>query len=157
VSDAPGWTGNGSAGFAALGTLRPSPNPAARGTASGLHHPLALALTLTRPFRLGGKESVVVKAPNQGNFGRTNWRVSASRPNHWWNHSVWEPVFGATPKTATGTGALPSNGPIGGRAPAPANGSLGWTNGAKGVTRLIFSGARVVPTRSGWHDGWCVE
>jgi hypothetical protein len=42
---------------------------------------------------------------------------------------------GATPKTATGTGALPSNVPVGGRAPAPANGSLGWTNGAKGVAR----------------------
>ena len=40
---------------------------------------------------------------------------------------------GATPETATGTGALPSNVPVGGRAPAPANGSLGWTNRAKGV------------------------
>ena len=30
-----------------------------------------------------------------------------------WNHSVWETVFGATPKTATGTGALPSNVPAG--------------------------------------------
>jgi hypothetical protein len=36
---------------------------------------------------------------------------------------------GATPKTATGTGALPGNVPVGGRAQAPANGSLGWTNG----------------------------
>jgi len=43
------------------------------------------------------------------------------------------PYHGATPETATGTGALPSNVPVGGRAPAPANGSLGWTNGAKGV------------------------
>jgi len=42
----------------------------------------------------------------------------------------WKTVFGATAKTATGTGALPSNVPIGGRAPAPAKGSLGWTNGA---------------------------
>jgi len=42
------------------------------------------------------------------------------------------PYHGATPKTATGTGALPGNVPVGGRAPAPANGSLGWTNGAKG-------------------------
>jgi hypothetical protein len=40
---------------------------------------------------------------------------------------------GATPKTATGTGALPGKVPVGGRAPAPANGSLGWTNGAMGV------------------------
>jgi hypothetical protein len=40
---------------------------------------------------------------------------------------------GATPETATGTGALPSNVPVGGRAQAPANGSLGWTNGARGV------------------------
>ena len=35
-------------------------------------------------------------------------RVWASRSNDWWNHSVWETVFGATPKTATGTGALPN-------------------------------------------------
>jgi len=46
---------------------------------------------------------------------------------------VWKTVFGATPETATGTGALPGKVPVGGRAPAPANGSLGWTNGAKGV------------------------
>jgi hypothetical protein len=39
---------------------------------------------------------------------------------------------GATPEKATGTGAPPGNAPVGGRAPAPANGSLGWTNGAKG-------------------------
>src|ERR1035437_10988116 len=52
---------------------------------------------------------------------------------HGWNHSFWETVFGATPKMATGTVALPSKDPIGGRAPAPAKGSLGWTNGAKGV------------------------
>ena len=39
----------------------------------------------------------------------------------------------ATAKMATGTGALPGNVPVGGRAQAPANGSLGWTNGAKGV------------------------
>jgi len=39
---------------------------------------------------------------------------------------------GATPKTATGTGALPSNVPVGGRVQTPANGSLGWTNGAMG-------------------------
>jgi hypothetical protein len=38
------------------------------------------------------------------------------------------PYHGATPKTATGTGALPSQVPVGGRAPAPANGSLRWTN-----------------------------
>jgi hypothetical protein len=45
----------------------------------------------------------------------------------------WKTVLGATAKTATGTGALPSNVPIGGRAPAPAKGSLGWTDGANGV------------------------
>jgi len=39
-----------------------APNPAARGFASGLRYPLALALTLARPFRPGGKESVVVSA-----------------------------------------------------------------------------------------------
>jgi len=61
VSKTPGWTGNGSAGFTGLGTPLPSPNPAARGVASGLHHPLALAVTLTRPFRQGGKESVWLK------------------------------------------------------------------------------------------------
>ena len=45
---------------------------------------------------------------------------------------------GATPKTATGTGALPSQVPVGGRAPAPANGSLGWTNGAKGPGGVLI-------------------
>jgi len=44
------------------------------------------------------------------------------------------PYHGATPETATGTGALPSNVPANGRAPAPAKGSLTWTNGAKGVS-----------------------
>lgn len=44
---------------------------------------------------------------------------------------------GATAKTATETGALPGRVPIGGRAQAPANGSLGWTNGSNGV--CIFS------------------
>jgi hypothetical protein len=43
-----------------------------------------------------------------------------------------ETVLGATPETATGTGALPGKVPSGGRAPAPANGSLRWTNRAKG-------------------------
>jgi hypothetical protein len=38
---------------------------------------------------------------------------------------------GATPRMATGTGALPGKVPIGGRAQAPANGSLGWTNGER--------------------------
>jgi len=42
------------------------------------------------------------------------------------------PYHGATPEMATGTGALPGKVPIGGRVPAPANGSLGWTNGAMG-------------------------
>ncbi|MGH7980688.1 MAG: transposase [Limisphaerales bacterium] len=52
-----------------MGTPLPSPNPATKGFASGLHHPLALALTLTRPFRSNGKENVAVTAidvcPNQ--------------------------------------------------------------------------------------------
>ena len=54
---------------------------------------------------------------------------------------ISEKVFGATPKTATGTGALPGNVPVGGRAQAPANGSLGWTNGAKGVSILSREGS----------------
>ena len=41
------------------------------------------------------------------------------------------PYHGARPKTATGTGALPGNVPVGSRVQTPANGSLGWTNGAK--------------------------
>jgi len=52
----------------------------------------------------------------------------------------WETVFGATAETATGTGALPSKVPVGGRAQAPANGSLEWTNGAKDVARNIPKG-----------------
>jgi hypothetical protein len=46
----PGRTGNSSAGFAVLGIQRPSPNPAAKGTASGHVRTLALASTLPRPF-----------------------------------------------------------------------------------------------------------
>jgi len=44
----------------------------------------------------------------------------------------WETVCGATPETATGTGAHPGKVPVGGRAQAPANGSLRWTNAGKG-------------------------
>ena len=36
-------------------------------------------------------------------------QVRASRPNRWLNRLVWDTVFGATPKTATGTVALPTN------------------------------------------------
>jgi len=50
------------------------------------------------------------------------------------------PYHGATPETATGTGALPGNVPIGGRAQAPANGSLGWTN--KGNRRGVEKSQR---------------
>ena len=39
-----------STAFAVLGTCA-IPKPRARDFASGLHYPLALALTLTRPFR----------------------------------------------------------------------------------------------------------
>ncbi len=49
-------------------------------------------------------------------------------------------------KTATGTGALPGKVPVGGRAPAPANGGLGWTNGAKGS--LNFCRAKAAKSRS---------
>ena len=57
------------------------------------------------------------------------------------------PYHGATPKTATGTGALPSKVPVGGRAPAPANGSLGWTNGRLNFYRA--KGAKAAKSRSG--------
>jgi len=53
----------------------------------------------------------------------------------------WETVCGATPETATGTGALPSKVPVGGRAQAPANGSLRWTNAGKG--RLAVAARRI--------------
>jgi hypothetical protein len=46
--------------FCLFGDSAAVPTPAARGMASGLHFPLALALTLTRPFRPGGKETVAV-------------------------------------------------------------------------------------------------
>jgi len=68
--------------------------------------------------------------------------ISAGPPGtgkrgQWWpsarSGAARHPYHGATAKTATGTGALPSNVPIGGRAPAPAKGSLGWTDGANGV------------------------
>jgi len=63
------------------------------------------------------------------------------------------PYHGATPKTATGTGALPGKVPIGGRAQAPANGSLGWTNGAIGVAWKNPKGISSISpalTRSGY-------
>ena len=47
-----------SVGFAVLGILRPSPSPAARGRCPlDARSPLALASTLSRPFRMGGKEN----------------------------------------------------------------------------------------------------
>src|ERR1700722_13675911 len=45
------------AAFVVLGTCA-VPKPRARGFASGLHYPLALALSLTRNFPQGGKKSV---------------------------------------------------------------------------------------------------
>jgi len=53
----------------------------------------------------------------------------------------WETVCGATPETATGTGAHPGKVPVGGRAQAPANGSLRWTNAGKG--RLAVAARRI--------------
>ena len=64
---------------------------------------------------------------------------------------------GATPKTATGTGALPSNVSVGGRAQAPANGGLGWTNGAKSVALQNPKGISSFSpalTRSGYAGWW---
>jgi len=49
---------------------------------------------------------------------------------------------GATPETTNGTGALPGKVPVGGRAQAPANGSLGWTNGAMAVEIVCAFRAR---------------
>jgi hypothetical protein len=56
-----------SAGFAVLGT-RAVPKPRARGFASGLHHPLALALSLTRSFPHGRKEECIEKAVSVRRF-----------------------------------------------------------------------------------------
>ena len=63
--------------------------------------------------------SRVVSSALAGNIGRAEMgSTRASNPTagggcapHGWNHSVWETVFGATPKTATGTVALPSKDP----------------------------------------------
>ena len=73
--------------------------------------------------RTGGAHapSRVVSSAPAGNIGRAERSSTrASNPTagggcapHCWNHSVWETVFGATPETATGTGALPSNVPAG--------------------------------------------
>ena len=73
--------------------------------------------------RTGGAHapSRVVASALAGNIGRAErGSTRASNPTagggcapHCWNHSVWETVFGATPETATGTGALPSNVPAG--------------------------------------------
>src|ERR1035437_7584494 len=49
---------------------------------------------------------------------------------HGWNHSVWETVFGGTPKTATGTSRSPAKTQLVAVCKDPAKGSLGWTNGA---------------------------
>jgi hypothetical protein len=82
----------------------------------------------------GQNETVLVRDGRAVEGHRTprRWRVDRYPPNA---RSVLEcasPLAlwaGATAKTATGTGALPGKVPIGGRAQAPANGSLGWTNG----------------------------
>jgi hypothetical protein len=86
----------------------------------------------------GQNETVLVRDGRAVEGHRTprRWRVDRYPPNA---RSVLEcasPLAlwaGATAKTATGTGALLGNVPVGGRAPAPANGGLRWTNGAKGV------------------------
>jgi hypothetical protein len=51
-----------STAFVVLGTCA-IPKPRARDFASGLHYPLALALTLTRPFRKTRKGKCLEKLP----------------------------------------------------------------------------------------------
>ncbi len=57
MNDAPGWTENGSAGLLRWGLCcRPQTPPPEAWPLDSIR-PLALALTLTRPFRYSGKES----------------------------------------------------------------------------------------------------
>jgi len=84
--------------------------------------------------RTGGAHapSRVVASALAGNIGRAK-RVRRGRRTRQPRAAVLpcdETVFGARPKTVAGMGALPGQVPVGGRAPAPAKGSLGWTNGA---------------------------
>jgi len=48
--------------------------------ASGLHHPLALALTLSRPFRPGGKEN----GGQRKKFGETPFDGRFAHPAMFW-------------------------------------------------------------------------
>src|ERR1017187_5764961 len=49
-------------------------------------------------------------------------RVWASRPNHWWNHSVWETGFRRDAENGNRDGRAPQQKPS-----CAAKGSLGWT------------------------------
>ena len=94
-----------------------------KGTANHANHANKISLG----WRNGGAHApsrVVASAP-AGNIGRAERdSTGASNPTA---------EGGCAPHSKTGTGARPGNVPIGGRAQAPANGSLGWTNGAMGV------------------------
>jgi hypothetical protein len=65
-------------------------------------------------------------------FGLGFYKYAA--PNGAWDgaHKVTRPYHGATPKTATGTGALPSKDPMGGRVP-------GWP-AAKTRPKAVWGG-----------------
>jgi DNA-binding MltR family transcriptional regulator len=79
-----------------------------------------------------GRLPKVARPRNLGLNDSIQLGLVAVRPNQGWNHSVWETVFGATPKTATGTAALPSKDPVGGRAP--------WWPSAKTRPKAVWGG-----------------
>ncbi len=58
--------------------------------------------------------------------------ITEPRGASWSAPVLWRFGAGATPKTATGTGALPSNDPMGGRAP--------WWPSAKTRPKAVWSG-----------------
>ena len=67
------------------------------------------------PDRSNVQTATRIRQSDAGRFCHVAAPGDGRTPGDWWNHSVWETVFGATPKTTTGTVALPSKVPIGGR------------------------------------------
>ena len=94
MSNAPGWTGNGSAGFALLGTPPPSPNPATRGSASGLLHPLALALTLAGRYSDRSFGTIDNSDPNSHTFQGFDGYMVLDVRAHYWIDNNWSASAG---------------------------------------------------------------
>jgi hypothetical protein len=110
------WRGVGKFLRVRLGVRRSGVNAALRGRTQG-----------GRRQRLAVRQHAAAAA--KGSLGWTKGgarasrvRVWASRPNHWWNHSVWETGFRRDAENGNRDGRAPQQKPS-----RAAKGSLGWT------------------------------